>query len=76
MERKMTGLPEIRMDGGIATLYVNEEPFQAFAGEVHNSAAYDPGRMETEIWRKMDQTSLNTLIVPVYWETMEPEEGR
>ena len=24
---------------------------------------------------KMDQSHLNTLIVPVYWETLEPEEG-
>lgn len=24
---------------------------------------------------KMDQGHLNTLIVPVYWETLEPEEG-
>ena len=23
----------------------------------------------------MDQSHLNTLIVPVYWETLEPEEG-
>lgn len=76
MMRQKNGVPEIREVGGIATLYVNGEPFQAFAGEVHNSAAYDPERMETEIWRNMDQTSLNTLIVPVYWETMEPEEGR
>lgn len=24
----------------------------------------------------MEQSNLNTLIVPVYWETLEPEEGK
>ena len=67
---------EIKSDRGIPTLYVDGQPFQAFAGEVHNSAAYDLEKMEKEIWKNMDQSHLNTLIVPVYWETLEPEEGR
>ena len=69
-------MAEIRNDNGISTLYVDGQPFQAFAGEVHNSAAYDPERMEIEIWEKMEQSNLNTLIVPVYWETLESEEGK
>ena len=73
---KKNKIAEVKIDEGLPTLYVNGQPFQAFAGEVHNSAAYDPDRMETEIWMKMDQSHLNTLIVPVYWETLEPEEGR
>lgn len=72
----MNVISEIKSDRGIPTLYVEGNPFQAFAGEVHNSAAYDPKKMEKEIWQKMDQIHLNTLIVPVYWETLEPEEGR
>ena len=72
----MNHISEIRNDNGIPTLYVDRQPFQAFAGEVHNSAAYDPERMEIEIWEKMEQSNLNTLIVPVYWEKLEPEEGK
>ena len=32
-------IPEIRKDGGIATLYVKGEPFFALSGEIHNSSA-------------------------------------
>lgn len=71
----MENLSQIRKDNGIFTLYVEGQPFQAFAGEVHNSAAYDLEKMETEVWKKMEQSHLNTLIVPVYWETLEPEDG-
>lgn len=71
----MKELPQIRKDNGIFTLYVEGQPFQAFAGEVHNSAAYDLEKIETEVWKRMEQSHLNTLIVPVYWETLEPEDG-
>ena len=69
----MNKITEVKIERGIPTLYVDGQPFWAFAGEVHNSAAYAPDRMEAEIWMKMDQSHLNTLIVPVYWETLEPE---
>lgn len=59
----MNRIAEVKIERGIPTLYVDGQPFQAFTGEVHNSAAYDPDRMETEIWQKMDQSHLNTLIL-------------
>ncbi len=37
----MNKISEVKIDRGIPTLYVAGKPFQAFAGEVHNSAAYD-----------------------------------
>lgn len=72
----MRHIPEVKKDRGIPTLYVDGQPFQAFAGEVHNSAAYHPEKMKKEIWENMNQSNLNTLLVPVYWETLEPEEGK
>ena len=32
----MSGIPEIRTDRGIPTLYVKDVPFFALSGEVHN----------------------------------------
>lgn len=68
-------IPEIRRVQGIPTMYVDDEPFLALAGEVHNSAAYSLESMETQVWAKIEGMHLNTLIVPLYWETIEPEKG-
>lgn len=49
--------------------------FGRLQGRCTTQPPMPPDRMEAEIWMKMDQSHLNTLIVPVYWETLEPEEG-
>ena len=58
----MKHMAEIRNDNGISTLYVDGQPFQAFAGEVHNSAAYDPERMEIEIWSMMRIVRMKAIL--------------
>ena len=40
----MNKITEVKIERGIPTLYVDGQPFWAFAGEVHNSAAYAPGQ--------------------------------
>lgn len=72
----MKQIPEIRNDNGIQTLYVHGEPFFALAGELHNSSASDLTYMEREIWPRLKGLNMNSVIVPLYWETVEPEEGR
>ena len=43
------------------------------AGEAHNSCSSSIKYME-EIWDKADQLCLNTLLLPITWELLEPEE--
>lgn len=68
-------IPEIRVDKGIPTLYVKGEPFFALSGEIHNSSASNLEYMEEHVWKQIEGMHLNSLIVPLYWETIEPEEG-
>ncbi|MDE7285246.1 MAG: DUF5597 domain-containing protein [Lachnospiraceae bacterium] len=68
-------IPEIRMLGGIPTLYVENHPFFAYAGEVHNSSACSLEYMEKHVWNQIEELHLNSLLIPVYWEQIEPEEG-
>lgn len=69
-------IPVIKELGGIPTLYVDDMPFFAYAGEVHNSSACSLKYMENRVWDKIGELHLNTLLVPVYWEQIEPEEGK
>ena len=71
----MKGIPEIKILDEIPTLYVENSPFFAYAGEVHNSSACSLEYMEEQVWKRIEGLYLNTLLVPVYWEQVEPEEG-
>ena len=69
-------IPYIKKDDkGITTLYVNEKPFFCKAGEIHNSSASDPEYMKAHVWPALRGLHMNSVIVPVYWEMIEPEEG-
>lgn len=69
-------IPEIRRDEkGILTLYVNNEPFFCLSGEIHNSSSSSLEYMEKQIWPNLKGLNMNSVIVPLYWECMEPEEG-
>lgn len=69
-------IPEIKTLNGRQTLFVKGEPFFAYAGEIHNSSASDLTYMSTEVWSNIKGLNLNTLIVPIYWECLEPVPGQ
>ena len=55
-------------------IQVNSEPFIMLAGEVHNSNSSSVEVMEP-IWQKAENLGMNTLLLPVTWEMLEPAEG-
>lgn len=71
----MGNIPEIKKINGISTLFVKDEPFLALAGEVHNSSSASLAYMEENVWPRLEGLYMNSLIVPVSWENIEPEEG-
>lgn len=44
-------------------------------GELGNSSASDMAYMKP-IWPKLQQMHVNTLLAPIYWELLEPQEGK
>lgn len=54
---------------------VNGKPFFSIGGQVSNSSAYDVESLQRAL-RGVEALGMNTAAVPVYWETLEPEEGR
>ena len=71
----MAGIPFIKNDNGIPTLYVHDQPFFACSGEIHNSSSSDLTYMENHVWPQLKGLNMNSVIVPLYWETIEPTEG-
>ncbi len=70
-------LPVVKPDEkGILTLYVHDKPFFMRSGEIHNSSASDPVYLEEKLWPALRGLNMNSVIVPLYWELIEPEEGR
>ena len=70
-----SSIPHLEKRGAITQLIVNGQPFLALAGEVHNSSSSSLGYMKP-IWPKLVSAHLNTVLVPVSWELVEPEEGK
>jgi beta-galactosidase GanA len=67
-------IPHLEKHGDAMQLIVNGKPFLMLAGETGNSSASNIEYMDT-IWPKIVAMHLNTLVVPIYWELMEPKEG-
>lgn len=71
----MMNIPVIKNDNGIPTLYVHDEPFFALSGEIHNSSSSNLEYMESNVWPNLKGLNMNSVIVPIYWETIEAVEG-
>ena len=69
-----SSLPHLEKRNNTTQLIVNGNPFLILGGELHNSSTSTPTYMQP-IWEQMKKKNLNTVIAPVYWELLEPEEG-
>lgn len=73
--QKAAPLPEIRQNGAVQQLFVDNQPFIMLSGELHNSTASSVASLKP-VWDNLAALHLNTVIGTVSWELMEPEEGR
>ena len=68
-------IPHLQKTGDQYQLVVKGKPFLMLAGELGNSTASTMKSMEP-VWPKLKELKLNTVLIPVYWELLEPEEGK
>lgn len=66
-------LPAIVENNGRYALMVDGEPFLLLAAQTNNSANY-PAALPN-VWPVVAQMHANTLVIPVAWEQVEPQEG-
>ncbi len=74
-QSKNQALPHLIKQGSANLLMVQGEPFLILGGELGNSTASDLAYLRP-FWQNFKMMHLNTILSPVYWELIEPEEGR
>ena len=67
-------MPVIVEKNGRYKFLVDGNPYFIFGGQAHNSSAW-PGMMP-DVWLAVEKMHANTLEVPIYWEQIEPQQGR
>jgi Domain of unknown function (DUF5597)/Beta-galactosidase len=69
------GLPHLEKRGHATQLIVDGKPFLILGGELHNSSSSSTAYMKP-VWPRLAAMHMNTALLPVAWETIEPEEGK
>lgn len=68
-------IPHLKKQGYTIQLIIKNKPFIILGGELGNSTFTSIESM-TKVWPKLKAMNLNTVLVPVYWEIIEPEKGK
>jgi hypothetical protein len=68
-------IPRLQRQGSATQLIVDGKPFLILGGELGNSSSSSLEYMRP-LWSKFVALNLNTVLTPVYWELLEPEEGK
>src|SRR6478752_3422519 len=67
--------PELRRVGRVTQLHLEGKPYLVLGGELGNSTASDLAVLEKAL-DMCQRRKLNTVMLPVYWGLIEPEESK
>jgi beta-galactosidase GanA len=67
--------PHLEKRGAATQLIVDGQPFLMLSGELHNSSSSSLEYMKP-IWPQLHAMALNSVVTPLSWELIEPEEGK
>ena len=69
------GAPHLEKRGAATQLIVDDKPFLMLSGELHNSSSSSLEYMKP-IWPRLEAMGLNSVVTPLSWELVEPDEGK
>ncbi|MEJ6979951.1 DUF5597 domain-containing protein [Pedobacter sp. P351] len=67
--------PHLEKRGKATQLIVDGKPYLVLGGELHNSSSSNLDYLNP-LWQPLKQMNLNTALVAVSWELIEPQEGK
>ncbi|HEY1987309.1 MAG TPA: DUF5597 domain-containing protein [Terracidiphilus sp.] len=67
--------PHLEKRGAATQLIVDGKPFLMLSGELHNSSSSSLEYMKP-IWPQLAAMGINSVVTPLSWELIEPEEGK
>src|SRR5690606_6098867 len=67
-------IPEVVTRDGRHALMVDGKPFLILGAQVNNSSNWPQAL--ADVWPAIERVRPNTVMVPVAWEQVEPEEGK
>jgi len=67
-------LPQLVQGKSGRTLLVDGKPYFVLGAQVHNSSGW-PATLESA-WPDLERIHANTIMVPAYWEAVEPARGQ
>ena len=67
--------PALVRHGAAIQLVADGNPYLILGGELSNSAASSPAYM-APVWPRLETMGLNTVLAPVSWQLIEPQEGK
>ncbi len=70
-----TQAPHLEKRGAATQLVVDGKPFLMLSGELHNSSSSSLKYMKP-IWPQLAAMGINSVVTPLSWELVEPEEGK
>jgi len=68
-------IPHLQKQGTATQLIVDDEPFLILGGETGNSSTSNLDYMKSQ-WPRLVKLHLNTVLAPLYWDLVEPQEGK
>ncbi len=70
-----TTIPHLEKHGTATQLIVDGKPFLILGGEIYNSSSSNLDYIRPA-WQRLAAIPLNTVLTPLSWELIEPEEGK
>ena len=67
-------IPHLDKTAGEYRLIVDDKPYFILGAQVHNSSGFSDALRAA--WPSIHAMHANTVMIPVYWEAVEPEQGK